>query len=73
MFREASTFNRDLCAWGSKLPLEDPLFRSTGTFVSSGCIAKDDPSLEVPFYPGPFCTSCFPKKSSVVYSSNYMP
>jgi hypothetical protein len=55
MFRSASAFNQNLCAWGSKLPFDDTLF--TRVFQGSGCPTKNEPSFEsTP--PGPFCYSC---------------
>mmetsp|Transcript_7719 Transcript_7719/g.11688 ORF Transcript_7719/g.11688 Transcript_7719/m.11688 type:complete len:116 (+) Transcript_7719:3-350(+) len=50
MFKGATSFNQNLCAWQDDFPYSD----ASGMFVDSGCTYKLDPSSS---YQGPFCAS----------------
>jgi hypothetical protein len=51
MFKDASSFNQNLCAWKDNFPYDG----ATDIFVNSGCTFKGNP---VSATQGPFCASC---------------
>ncbi|KAL7526148.1 hypothetical protein ACHAXR_001345 [Thalassiosira sp. AJA248-18] len=65
MFRNAKSFNQDLCAWRDKFPYGPSSWSYNGNlniFVGSGCTFKGDPQLDIQ---GPFCaSSCTSHQSS---------
>jgi Mycoplasma protein of unknown function, DUF285/Kelch motif len=65
MFQKASSFNADLCAWGSKL---SSTLDFKNMFLDSGCPFRYA-TLWNPFAinpPGPFCQSCGPLPQSLM-------
>jgi hypothetical protein len=54
MFLNASTFNQDLCAWGSKMNTSATV---TSMFLDSQCSAVGDPAFSLDTK-GPFCHIC---------------
>jgi len=50
MFKDASAFNQDLCAWNDTFPYDD----ASDIFSGSGCTFQDDPNEQ---QGGPFCAS----------------
>jgi len=57
MFYQATSFNKNLCPWGPKLPLDFNYANgAVNMFASSGCLNKNSPTGPT----GPWCavTTC---------------
>eukprot|EP00977_Amphora_coffeiformis_P011350 scaffold2737_cov156-Amphora_coffeaeformis.AAC.7 len=55
IFRDASSFNQDLCAWGMILYGKNVYVKNA--FAGTACPNMSDPILDV-IPPGPFCFNC---------------
>lgn len=68
-FAGAKGFNRNLCAWGSRLA--DNVVAS-GIFVSSACLNRGDPDPDNPAA-GPLCRDCNAERRRAVAPLSHTP
>ena len=73
MFQGASSYNQNLCAWGTQIyePNDNTTIRNISVsimFGSSGCLYVDDPVLSATSISGPFCQSCSGDSAATILS-----
>lgn len=57
MFRGATSFSANLCAWGPRVQTTPAPPGTSNMFLDSGCPVQTDPDLAIS-PPGPFCQTC---------------